>query len=73
QILMEAAKEGQKLNRDRALKENETAIELMKQNGVQVTRPDLEPFRAKVTGVYKQFEGQVGPELLKQAQEEAQK
>jgi tripartite ATP-independent transporter DctP family solute receptor len=67
QILLEAAREGQKANRGRAVKENENAREIMRKAGVQVTRPDREPFRAKVEAVYKRFSAQVGPDILQQA------
>jgi tripartite ATP-independent transporter DctP family solute receptor len=69
QALMEAAKEGQKANRERAKTENDKAIEIMQQNGVRVTNPDVTKFRAEATKVHQQFATQVGPDLLKQVQE----
>jgi tripartite ATP-independent transporter DctP family solute receptor len=65
-IIVEAAKVGQKANRARATDANEQAIEFMKQQGVKATQPDLAPFREQAKAVYKRFEVQVGPDLIRQ-------
>ncbi len=67
-VVMEAAQAGQKANRTRAADANEQAIEFMKQQGVRVTQPDPAPFREQAKSVYKRFEAQVGPDLIKQVQ-----
>ena len=68
-VIMEAAKAGQAANRKRAASANEEAIELMKQNGVKATQPDLAAFREQAKSVYERFRAQVGPDLIKQVQE----
>lgn len=67
-VVMEAAQAGQKANRTRAADANEQAIEFMKQQGVKATQPDLGPFREQAKAVYKRFEAQVGPDLIRQVQ-----
>lgn len=71
QVLVEAAKEGSKANRERAKTENEKAIDIMKGAGVATTTPDIAKFRTEAEKVHKQFSAQVGPDLLKQVQDAA--
>lgn len=66
--VMEAAKAGQAANRTKAMRANEDAIEVMKQNGVKVTQPDLAAFREAAKSVHDRFRHQVGPDLIKQVQ-----
>ena len=67
-VVMEAAKAGQAANRTKATRANDDAVEVMKSNGVKVTKPDPAPFRAQAEKVHNQFKAQVGPDLLKQVQ-----
>lgn len=67
-IVVEAARAGQKANRTRSADRNEQAIEFMKQQGVKVTQPDPAPFRELAKAVYKRFDAEVGPDLIKQVQ-----
>ena len=67
-VIVEAAKAGQAANRTRAMRANEEAIDVMKQNGVKVTQPDLAAFREAAKSVYERFKAQVGPDLIKQVQ-----
>jgi TRAP-type transport system periplasmic protein len=67
-VLVEAARAGQAANRQRAMRANEDAIEVMKQNGVKVTQPELGPFREAAKSVYDRFKAQVGPDLIRQVQ-----
>lgn len=41
-------------------------VKLLESNGMQVTRPDLAAFEAACEPVYKQFEAEIGADLIKQ-------
>ena len=69
QILISAAMDAQRVNRDLIEKDNKSAIEMMKTAGVKVTQPDRNKFLAKVDPVYAEFAKSINPALLKQVQD----
>lgn len=67
-VLAEAAMEGQLANRKLIIKENLSALELMKKAGINVTYPDRNKFSARIGPVYEQFAKSIDAKLLKEIQ-----
>lgn len=64
QIMMEAAELARPVQRDASLAMEEKYLADLQELGMEVTRPDLAPFREAVAPVIEKWKGQVGAELV---------
>jgi tripartite ATP-independent transporter DctP family solute receptor len=64
QIILDAAKAGSDLTRERASKANNDAIQFMASKGLKVTYPERKAFEDRAPEVYKRFTAQVGQDLI---------
>jgi len=62
-IFQECATEACKAGRDEARKQTDVCKQKCIDKGVKITQPDLAPFRARASELYKKYEQQYGPQI----------
>ena len=67
-IVSESAVEAAKYNRDLNTDNEAEWLQSLKDKGMHVTEPDLEPFREAIRSVYEKYEQQFGKELIQSLQ-----
>ncbi|WP_050182862.1 TRAP transporter substrate-binding protein [Domibacillus robiginosus] len=72
QIIKESTLETAQFHRDLLRKNEESMIEELKADGMQIIEPDLEPFKEETEEVYESFKRQFGEELVNSILKEVQ-
>ncbi|MBI4183870.1 MAG: TRAP transporter substrate-binding protein [Proteobacteria bacterium] len=66
-VFMAAAKAGAAASRTAAKTIDDNAVDIMTRHGIQVTRPDAEPFRKALKPVHDAYAKRIGEEIVNQA------
>ena len=73
-IIDDASKEAVEYEREEALKDEEIILEQLKETEIQIEEnPDIESFRESVKPVYKQFENEIGKDIIKKVEDMREK